>query len=124
MCLLLQQKLELITGAAPSSMKLDLRTKDAKPVAPLNDDRRTLQEYNVQVRAHAHTATRVEDGMIVHVTDVVSTATADVAKYEMSDDAYNKRDGRSMCPDGAKIHLPFNCRQCTCVETPQSFRQI
>jgi hypothetical protein len=37
-----QQKLKLITGAAPSSMKLKLRTKDAKPVTPLNDDKPTL----------------------------------------------------------------------------------
>jgi hypothetical protein len=101
----LQQKLELITGAAPSSMKLDLRTKDAKPVAPLDDDTRTLQGYNVQVRtvrARAHM--RVQDGMIVHVTDPVSApAAADtvgsggVAKYEISDDAYDKRNGRCGC---------------------------
>jgi len=56
-------------------------------VAPLNDDSRTLQGYNVQ------------DGMIVHVTDVVSApAAADtvgsggVPKYEISDDAYEKRN--------------------------------
>jgi len=85
----LKQKLELITGAAPTSMKLELRTKDAKPLASLDDDTRTLQKFNVQ------------DGMIVHVTDIVpaaqmtdavGSAGGNVPKYEMSNDAYDKRD--------------------------------
>jgi len=81
----LKEKLELLTGIAPTAMKLELRTAENKFVSELNQESVTLSDA------------KVVDGSIIHVTDTSGTATrlddesGDVQKFELSDEAYSKR---------------------------------
>jgi len=81
----LKAKLELLTGISPTSMKLELRTAENKFVADLGDDSATLAN------------SKVADGSIIYAIDTSGAAksldedTGDVAKFELSEEAYEKR---------------------------------
>ncbi|XP_062517439.1 tubulin-folding cofactor B-like [Corticium candelabrum] len=83
----LKGKLELITGATARYMTLELYDKDNKLVKVLENDDETLKSY------------KVTNGMRIHVVDKDPAHTvgdfedlSKVEKYEMSDDAYAKRE--------------------------------
>jgi len=82
----LKNNLELITGANPGTMTLDVYSQDDKKLFTLSNDAALLGEY------------AVEDGMRLHVTDTSSVGinfddTSKVEKFEITDDDYDsKRD--------------------------------
>jgi tubulin-folding cofactor B len=79
----LKGKLELLTGAMSSSMRLELRDKDGVPIQKITDDSATLAQLNVQ------------NGMRIHVIDTAPSLleedTPDVA-FNLSKDEYEKRE--------------------------------
>jgi len=81
----LKAKLELLTGISPNAMKLELRNAENKFIADLADDSSTLADV------------KVVDGSIIHVTDTSGASkpadeeSGDVPKFEISDEAYDKR---------------------------------
>lgn len=79
----LKRKLELITGASESSMKLQLRDKNDSIVANLTDDS-TLGSYALQ------------EGMRIHVIDDTHKVgefedVSKVKKFELSEEEYQKK---------------------------------
>uniref|UniRef100_A0A8R1I3S7 CAP-Gly domain-containing protein n=1 Tax=Caenorhabditis japonica TaxID=281687 RepID=A0A8R1I3S7_CAEJA len=80
----LKRKLELIVGTTADSMKIHLFDSDDQPKGELTDGAKSLKELGVR------------DGYRIHAIDVTG-ANEDfkdesmVEKYEMSEDAYDKR---------------------------------
>ena len=85
-----KEKLMTHVGSNVSTMRLSLKDWDGSLVADMADDSKMLGYYSP------------EDGWTIHITDVdVNSASAGgwledvskVKKYEMSDEAYNAREG-------------------------------
>lgn len=84
----LKQKLELLTGASTASMRLELRDSEGdKLVQRLADgDDAQLGSFSA-----------LQDGLVLHVSDPLLNVNdfrdlSKVAKVELSDEAYNKRN--------------------------------
>jgi len=79
----LKGKLELLTGAMMSSMKLELKNKDDEVLKKLSDDTLTLAQLDI------------ENGMIIHVidslTNIIDEDVPDVA-FQLSQEEYEKKE--------------------------------
>lgn len=81
----LKEKLELLTGASPTSMKVQLLSKNKDIVAELSDETASLATFPV------------EDGMYLNVIDACHKAgqfedVTVVEKFELSKEEYAKRE--------------------------------
>jgi len=82
----LKDNLELITGASPATMTIDVYDIQDKKLFTLSNDNAVLGEYGI------------EDGMRLHVTDSGSGGinfddTSKVEKFEITDDEYSSKRG-------------------------------
>ncbi|XP_074535734.1 tubulin-folding cofactor B [Halichoeres trimaculatus] len=81
----LKGKLEMVVGASPSSMDLELFSVSDKFMQKLDDNEALLGSYPVDDECRIHVTDR-SGGQMDTFTDV-----SKVEKFELSDDAYNKR---------------------------------
>lgn len=90
----LKQRLVLITGVEPSNMRLELKfgDQDKGHALAATDDESTLKQL-IEVQGHSVSS---EPEVRLHVQDASGTSgslldESSVPKYEMSDEAYDKR---------------------------------
>lgn len=81
----LKGKLEMVVGASPSSMDLELFSVSDKFMQKLDDNEALLGSYPVDDECRIHVTDR-SGGQMDTFTDV-----SKVEKFELSDDAYSKR---------------------------------
>jgi len=82
----LKERLYAIVGTSPEYQQLQIRDKDGNVIGHLDNDDRTVTSYGVQDFANIH----VIDNDPMKSTAAYADVNA-VEKYEISEDAYNKR---------------------------------
>nr|CAG4635731.1 EOG090X0DT2 [Artemia franciscana] len=80
----LKGKLELMTGASPATMTIDVQTEEGNHVCSLNDDSKLIGSYPI------------DDLMALFVTDKAKVASefddlSKVKKFELSEEEYSKK---------------------------------